>query len=171
MSPHEDGERKENVMKRYRLIHTLVLLVLSMGFVFWTINASAQGAKGQTPMEKEAEQYMPLLKGDQWLKLDPNSKVAFIWGAAHVVLVELILMEEFPELKVENFSAKVRESREARQKAGTPLSKMTINDAISQIDEFYKNNPGKRDVSVIRVMWDVGIKPHVKTNIAGRPLK
>lgn len=158
-------------MKRSRLIQILVLLLLSMGFVFWTINASAQGAKGQTPMEKEAEQYMPLLKGDQWLKLDPNSKVAFIWGAAHVVLVELILMEEFPELKVENFSKKVRESREARQKAGTPLSKMTINEAISQIDEFYKNNPGKRDVSVIRVMWDIGIKPHVKTNIAGRPLK
>jgi len=122
-------------------------------------------------MEKEAEQYMPLLKGDQWLKLDPNSKVAFIWGAAHVVLVELILMEEFPQLKVENFSAKVHESRTARQKAGTPLSKMTINEAIRQIDEFYKNNPGKRDVSVMRVIWDVGIKPHVKTNIAGRPLK
>ena len=158
-------------MKRSRLIQILVLLSLSMGFVFWTINASAQGATGQTPMEKEAEQYMPLLKGDQWLKLDPNSKVAFIWGAAHVVLVELILMEEFPQLKVENFSAKVHESRTARQKAGTPLSKMTINEAIRQIDEFYKNNPGKRDVSVMRVIWDVGIKPHVKTNIAGRPLK
>jgi hypothetical protein len=80
-------------------------------------------------------------------------------------------MEEFPELKVENFSAKVHEARAARQKAGTPLSKMTINEIIRQIDEFYKNNPGKRDVSVMRVIWDVGIKPHVKTNIAGRPLK
>ena len=158
-------------MKRSRLIQILVLLALSMGFVFWTINASAQGATGQTPMEKEAEQYMPLLKGDQWLKLDPNSKVAFIWGAAHVILIENILMLEFPELKVENFSAKVHESRTARQKAGTPLSKMTINEAIRQIDEFYKNNPGKRDVSVMRVIREVGIKPHAKSNIAGRPLK
>ena len=158
-------------MKRSRLIQMFVLLLLCMGFVFWTVEAIAQGAKGQSPVEAEAEKYMPLLKGDQWLKLDPNSKVAFIWGAAHVILIELILMEEFPELRVENFSAKVRESRTARQKAGTPLSKMTINEAISQIDQFYKDNPGKRDVSVIRVIWDVGVKPHVKTNIAGRPLK
>jgi hypothetical protein len=158
-------------MKRCRLIQILVLLSLSIGFVFWTINASAQGAKGEAPVEAEAEKYMPLLKGDQWLKLDPNSKVAFIWGAAHVVLVELILMEEFPELKVENFSQKVHEARTARQKAGTPLSKMTINAIISQIDQYYKDNPGKRDVSVMRVIWDIGIKPHVKSNIAGRPLK
>ena len=158
-------------MKRSRLIQILVLLALSMGFVFWTINASAQGATGQTPMEKEAEQYMPLLKGEQWLKLDPNSKVAFIWGAAHVILIELLLMEEFPQLKVDNFSAKVHEARTARQKAGTPLSKMTINEIISQVDQYYKDNPGKRDVSVMRVIWDIGIKPHVKSNIAGRPLK
>jgi hypothetical protein len=158
-------------MKRSRLIQILVLLALSMGFVFWTVNAFAQGAKAEGSVEAEAEKYMPLLKGEQWLKLDSNSKVAFIWGAAHVVLVELILMEEFPELKVENFSQKVHEARTARQKAGTPLSKMTINAIISQIDQYYKDNPGKRDVSVMRVIWDIGIKPHVKSNIAGRPLK
>ena len=158
-------------MKRSRLIQICILLSLSMGFVFWTIQASGQGVKDAASLEQDMDKYMPILRGDQWLKLDPNSKVAFIWGAAHVVLVELILMEEFPQLKVENFSAKVHESRTARQKAGTPLSKMTINEAIRQIDEFYKNNPGKRDVSVMRVIWDVGIKPHVKTNIAGRPLK
>ena len=158
-------------MKRTRLIQMAVLLLLSMGFVFWTVNAFAQGAKAEGAVEAEAEKYMPLLKGEQWLKLDPNSKVAFIWGAAHVVLVELILMEEFPELKVENFSQKVYEARTARQKAGTPLSKMTINEIISQVDQYYKDNPGKRDVSVMRVIWDIGIKPHVKSNIAGRPLK
>jgi hypothetical protein len=43
---------------------------------------------------KEAEKYMPLLKGEQWLKLDSDSKVAFIWGAAHVILIEAVLMEE-----------------------------------------------------------------------------
>jgi len=156
-------------MKRSRLIQILVLLALSMGFVFWTINASAQGAKGQGPVEAEAEKYMPLLKGEQWLKLDPNSKVAFIWGAAHVILIENILMLEFPELKVENFSAKVVESRIARQKAGTQLSKMTINEIISNIDQYYKDHPDKRDLSVMRVIWDVGVKPYVKSNLGGRP--
>jgi hypothetical protein len=158
-------------MKKSRLIQMVVLVLLCMVFVFGTMNGAVRAATPQGEVEAEAEKYMPLLKGDQWLKLDSNSKVAFIWGAAHVVLVELILMEEFPELKVENFSAKVREARTARQKAGTPLSRMTINEAISQIDQFYKDNPGKRDVSVMRVIWDVGVKPHVKTNIAGKPLK
>jgi len=48
---------------------------------------------------------------------------------------------------------------------------MAINGAISQIDQYYKDNPGKRDVSVMRVIREVGIKPHAKSNIAGRPLK
>jgi hypothetical protein len=158
-------------MKKSRLIQRVVFLSLGIVFVFGAMNASVQAATAPGPVEAEAEKYMPLLKGDQWLKMDPNSKVAFIWGAAHVILIELILMEEFPQLKVENFSAKVHEARTARQKAGTPLSKMTINEIISQIDQYYKDNPGKRDVSVMRVIWDVGIKPHVKSNIAGRPLK
>ena len=157
-------------MKRSRLIQMVVFFSLSMVFVFGAMNASVQAATAPGQMEAEAEKYMPMLKGDQWLKLDPNSKVAFIWGAAHVILIELVLMQEFPELRVENFSAKVHEARTARQKAGTPISKMTINDIISQIDQYYKDNPGKRDLSVMRVIWEVGIKPHVKSNIAGRPL-
>ena len=48
---------------------------------------------------------------------------------------------------------------------------MTIDGAISQSDQYYKDNPGKRDVSVMRVIWEVVIKPHAKSNIAGRPLK
>ena len=88
-----------------------------------------------------------------------------------VNITEISSAGSVPELKVENFSQKVHEARTARQKAGTPLSKMTINEIISQIDQYYKDNPGKRDVSVMRVIWDVGIKPHVKSNIAGRPLK
>ena len=51
---------------------------------------------------------MPLLKGEQWQKMDSNAKVAFIWGAAHVVLIEKVLMEEIPEVKNREL---LRESR------------------------------------------------------------
>jgi hypothetical protein len=70
-----------------------------MVFVSWATHALAQGAKDAAGVGKEAEKYMPLLKGAQWQKLDSNSKVAFIWGAAHVILIENILMEEIPELR------------------------------------------------------------------------
>lgn len=155
-------------MKRSRLVQILVLLSLSIGVVFWTIHASGQGAKDAASVETDMDKYMPILRGDQWLKLDSNSKVAFIWGAAHVILIENILMEEFPELKRENFSAKVVEGRAARVKAGT---KMTINEVISTIDQYYKDHPDQLKAAVMRVIWDVGIKPYLKTNIAGRPLK
>ena len=153
-------------MKRSRLIQICILCSLCIGFVFWTFHASGQGTKGPASVEQDMDKYMPILRGDQWLKLDPNSKVAFIWGAAHVILIEAILMENFPELKVENFSRKVVEARVSKGDR-----KMTINQIISTIDQYYKDNPGKLNTAVMRVIWDVGIKPYVKTNIAGRPLK
>ena len=155
-------------MKRSRLIQILVLLSLSIGVVFWTIHASGQGAKDAAQVETDMDKYMPILRGDQWVKMDYNSKVAFIWGAAHVILIENILMEEYPELKRENFSAKVVEGRTAKVKAG---SKMTINEVISTIDKYYKDHPDQLKASVMRVIWDVGIKPYLKTGFAGRPLK
>ncbi len=118
-------------------------------------------------MAKEAEKYMPILKGTQWLKLDSNSKIAFIWGVAHVILIENVLMQELPELKVENFSAKVVEARQVRKAAGTA---MTINQIISTIDQYYKDHPDKLELPVLRVIWEIGIRPNLKTGIAGRPL-
>jgi len=94
--------------------------------------------------------------------------VAFIWGAAHVILIEKILMEEVPELRKENFSAKVVEARAARVKAG---SAMTINEVISAIDQYYKEHPDQLGTPVMTVIWNIGVKPYLKTGIAGRPLK
>ena len=155
-------------MKRSKLIYLCLLVSLCIGFAGWATHVSGQGAKDSAEVVKEAEKYMPMLKGEQWQKLDSNSKVAFIWGAAHVILIENILMEEIPELRKENFSAKVVEARRAKVSAGTA---MTINQIISAIDQYYKDHPDKLEVSVMKVIWDVGVKPYLKTGIAGRPLK
>jgi hypothetical protein len=77
-------------------------------------------------------------------------------------------MEEIPELRRENFSAKVYEARTARVKAGTA---MTINEIIKAIDQYYKEHPDQLGTPVMAVIWNVGIKPQLKTGIAGRPLK
>jgi hypothetical protein len=154
-------------MKRHKLVQICFFLLICIGFAGWTTYASGQGAKDSAGVVKEAEQYMPLCKGVQWQKMDSNSKVAFIWGAAHVILIENILMEEIPELRRENFSAKVVEARRARKAAGTAL---TINQMISAIDQHYRDHPDQLEAPVLKVIWDVGVKPNLKTGIAGRPL-
>ena len=148
-------------MKRAGLIKLGWLFLLFIGFTAWTMDASGQE-------KKDYEKYMPLCKGTHWQRAKMDAKVAFIWGAAHVVLIENILMEEIPELKRENFSAKVVEARRARVSAGTTL---TIYEMVQMIDQFYKDHPDQLEKPVMKVLWDIGVKPNLKTGIAGRPLK
>jgi hypothetical protein len=148
-------------MKRARLIKLGCLFLFFVGFAAWTMDASGQE-------KKDFEKYMPLCRGTHWQRANSDAKVAFIWGAAHVVLIENILMEEVPELKRENFSAKVVEARLARVSAGT---EMTINEIVQMIDQFYKDHPDQLQTPVMKVLWDIGIKPNLKTGINGRPLK
>ena len=154
-------------MKRIKLTQICFLFLICMSVAVWATPASSQ-PKDAAGVTKEAEKYMPLLKGDRWQKLDSNAKVAFIWGAAHVILIENILMEEIPELRRENFCAKVVEARQARKAAGTA---MTINQIISAIDQYYKDHADQLEVPVMKVIWDVGVKPTLKTGINGRALK
>ena len=102
-----------------------------------------------------------LLTGTIWQKATQDEKVAFVWGFCHVVTIEQGLMETFPQLKVENFSAKVVEG----------MAGMKMNDIVRKVDEYYAANPTQLDTAVVRVMWDTVIKPNLKTGIAGRPLQ
>ena len=156
-------------MKRLKLIQLCFLFLLCIGFAGWTTHASGQQIKSADAVAKEMEKAMPLLKGDVWQKADHNAKVAFVWGAAHIILIEKVLMEEIPELRRESFVTKVLEAREARIKAGTAA--MTINDIVKQIDQYYKDHPGQLEVPVLRVIWETAVRPNIKTGIAGRPLK
>ena len=154
-------------MKSLKWIQICFLFFICIGIGIWATHASGQ-EKDAAAVEKEMAKVMPLLKGEQWQKMDPNSKVAFIWGAAHVILIEAVLMEEIPELRRENFSAKVVEARTAQVKAGTAR---TINEIISAIDQYYKEHPDQLGTPVMAVIWNVGVRPQLKTGIAGRPLK
>src|SRR5512139_4026618 len=102
-----------------------------------------------------------LLTGTIWQKATQDEKVAFVWGFCHVVTIEQGLMETFPQLKVENFSAKVVEG----------MAGMKMNDIVRKVDEYYAANPTQLDTAVVRVMWDTVIKPNLKTGVAGRPLQ
>ena len=155
-------------MKRPKMIQIGMVFLLCIGVAVSATHALSQERKDAAAVEQEMAKVMPLLKGEQWQKMDPNSKVAFIWGAAHVILIEQVLMKEIPELRTENFSAKVFEAREAQVKAGRAR---TINEMVSAIDQYYKEHPEQLGNPVLAVIWNVGVRPHLKTGIAGRPLK
>jgi len=155
-------------MKRPSLIQICFLFLLCVGLAGWITHASGQQKVDEGVVQKGMEQYMPLLKGEQWQKMDSNAKVAFIWGAAHVILIEKILMEEVPALRRESFVTKVVEAQAARNAASI---RPTINQVIDKIDQYYKDHPDKLETPVMGVIWSVGIKPYLKTGIAGRPLK
>jgi len=104
---------------------------------------------------------MPMLKGDVWLKMTHDTKVAFVWGFGHVVTIENTLMEKFPELKREGFTTKTAEG----------MADLPMNDVVAKIDSYYQANPDKIEDPVTKVIWDTMIKPNIKTGIAGRPLK
>jgi hypothetical protein len=156
-------------MKRRKFIQLCLVFLLCIGLAGWATQASGQQKQGSEVVVKELEKSMPLLKGDVWQKVDHDAKVGFIWGAAHVILIEKILMEEIPELRRESFITKVLEARAARIQAGVAAT--TINEVVAQIDQYYKDHPDQLDVPVMKVIWDVAVQPYIKTGIAGRPLK
>lgn len=122
--------------------------------IFMFIAASS----GSTFAKEEIK--APLLTGKLWVNMSPDMKTAYIWGAGDIVDLEQEFMEIYPELKRESFSMKAVEG----------IGDVTINKIVATVDAFYKNNPEKIDLSVIRVIWDEMIKPNIKTGIAGRPL-
>ena len=102
-----------------------------------------------------------MLRGDVWQKMSVDEKVAFIWGAGQVVTIEQVIMELIPEMKQENFSAKVVEG----------MADTDMKDIVATVDAYYTENPDKLDVAVMRVIWDKLIRPNIKTGIGGRPLQ
>ena len=103
----------------------------------------------------------PLLDGLTWVKMSQDQKAAYIWGAGDIIDLEQEIMEIHPELKRDSFVTKAVEG----------IGDVKINDIVINVDTYYRENPNKANLSVIRVIWDTMIKPHLKTGIAGKPLQ
>ncbi len=161
-------------MKKCRMIYIGMLLgifVFVAGFALGVLRAETeQQTQEREQLKKEVQEKikkkmekmgMQILTGDIWQKAPPDDKVSFVWGVCHVVTIEQALMNEFPSLKVENFSAKAEEG----------LTGLKINDIVREVDEYYVENPSKFETPVVMVIWDRLIKPKLKTGIAGNPLE
>jgi len=144
--------KKSSVFQIY-----LFLFVFSIVIAVPVLQASAEET-----IAEAVEREMPVLKGDQWVAMDENAKVAFIWGAGHVITIEEVIMEKYPDQKRDTFVTKVVEAA-----SNTP---MTMSQVVAMVDKFYKDNPDKTDTPVMAVIWDTMIKPNIKTGIGGKPL-
>ena len=142
------------------LIFLLVCMVGPLGLSAEEKSPDHQADQKAVAKELKKIMDMPVLKGDLWQNMTPDSKVAFIWGFGHVVAIEQHLMEKYPDLKREDFVSKVIEGM-----AGIPMV-----DVISGIDSYYASHPDQIDKPVMSVIWDTMIKPNIKTGIAGDPL-
>jgi hypothetical protein len=109
----------------------------------------------------EDEIKAPLLTGKTWTNMSQDQKSAYIWGAGDIIDLEQEIMEIYPELKRDSFVSKAVEG----------IGDVKINDIVSTVDSYYRVNPEKINLSVIRVVWDTMIKPNIKTGIAGKPLR
>ena len=136
-------------------IFILVLVCASSGL----LNVSR--AYSQETVREAVQREMPVLKGDQWMSMDENAKVAFIWGAGHVVTIEEVIMEKYPDQRRDTFVTKVVEASK-----NTPMS---MNQVVAVVDKFYQDNPDKINEPVMAVIWDVMIEPNIQSGIGGKP--
>ena len=132
--------------------------------ILWCVNivlVCILSAAWSSSVSAKEEIKAPLLTGTTWENMSEDQKTAYIWGAGDIIDLEQEIMEIYPELKRESFVTKAVEG----------IGDVTINDIVSTVDSFYKENPDKVNLSVIRVLWDTMIKPNIKTGIAGKPLR
>jgi hypothetical protein len=137
-------------MRENRIMWCVNIVLVCILSAAWSSNVSAK-----------EEIKAPLLTGTTWENMSEDQKTAYIWGAGDIIDLEQEIMEIYPELKRESFVTKAVEG----------IGDVTINDIVSTVDSFYKENPDKVNLSVIRVLWDTMIKPNIKTGIAGKPLR
>ena len=137
-------------MKEHRIFWILKIVLICMLFGVFSSGVSAK-----------EEIKAPLLTGETWVQMSQDQKSAYIWGAGDIIDLEQEIMEIYPELKRDSFVSKAVEG----------IGDVKISDIVSTVDSYYRDNPDKINLSVIRVVWDTMIKPNIKTGIAGKPLR
>ena len=153
-------------MERRRVSKICIMVAVLFWLIpCWVLPSGAAESRGEAAVSKELQKDigMPVLVGSLWQKMTPDDKIAFVWGFFTVIAMEHYLMDRHPQLRTENFSAKVIEASRKTPK--------TANEIVALIDAYYRANPDEIEKPVVAVLWDDMIKPNITTGIAGRPLK
>lgn len=144
-------------INRFKRFCCVLVVIAGLGLVDYALSAE-QPASPESATEL---QEMPVLDGESWHSMSPDAKIAFIWGVGHVVTVEEAVVQRHPELKRQDFVAKLGDGLR-----GVPMSSI-----IDRIDSYYRQNPGDLDLPVMRVIWSQIVKPRLKSGIADLPVE
>lgn len=147
-------------MNRNTLTRFCCMLALVAGLATGGVAFAAQDATQPDAGKEPKEMQMPVLTGEEWKNLQPDAKIAFVWGVGHVVTIEENVLYRHPELQRKGFVAKLAEG----------LRGVPMNDIVQQVDVYYRDNPDDLDLPVMRVIWKQIVKPKLAAGIADRPL-
>lgn len=144
-------------MKVCKLTRMCCAAVLLAGLLLVDRAISADEATRQAAGKELKE--MPVLTGQGWQSLQPDSKIAFIWGIGHVVTVEEHVVRRYPEMQRQDFVSKLADGLR-----GVPMSSI-----VEQVDGYYRRNPEDMDLPVVRVIWSEIVRPRLKAGVADAP--
>jgi hypothetical protein len=102
-------------MIRKLLVSFSAVVILAAGLLAWSDRALAESDE------------MLLLDGETWQQLSPDSKLAFVWGMAHVIEFERHLAEESWDPDAKSFVPHFVKG----------LKGKTLNDVVIEIDNYY----------------------------------
>jgi len=142
-----------DILARHSIALALGAILFIAGSVFAADLPLQETDTGKTLQE------MPVLTGAQWLSLQPDSKIAFIWGIGHVVTIEEGVIQKHPDLKRVGFTAKLAEG----------LKGVSMDTIIQKVDGFYRDHPEDGDLPVLGVIWAQLVRPKLKAGIGDRP--
>ncbi|HBA88342.1 MAG TPA: hypothetical protein DCZ75_10250 [Geobacter sp.] len=146
-------------MKMTNITRICCILILLAG---WVVVGKAVAADEAAVVDtQKVLQEMPVLTGETWQTMQPDSKIAFIWGVGHVVTIEEHVIQRHPELLRKDFVAKLGDGLR-----GVPMSSI-----IEQVDGYYRQNPDDLDLPVMRVIWSEVVRPRLKAGIADQPFR
>ena len=115
----------------------LSAMVLVVGLLVWSDHAAAETDE------------MPLLTGELWQQLSPDSKLAFVWGIVHVIEFERNLTKDVwgpdPKSFVPHFV--------------TGLKGKTLNDVVIGVDQYYLASPNRLTDPVMKAIVHAVIIP------------
>lgn len=113
------------------------VLVLVVGLLVWSDRVSAE------------DDEMLLLDGKTWQQLSSDSKLAFVWGMAHVIEFERQLAQETWEPDANSFLPHFVKGLKGR----------TLNDVVIEIDNYYSMSTDRLDDPVMKAVVHTVVLP------------
>ena len=139
--------------KAFLLIMSIILVILVAGVPAAVTGETVVDAAEGAPLKE-----MPVLKGDTWQKMSHDEKVAFVWGVGHMLSIERNFVAIRPGKGAAGLSCTLAEG----------LAGISMNDIVSDIDTFYRENQDDLAAPVIAVIWDEIAQPRLKKDTATR---